>query len=378
MISTPDAFTLPCASRRHFFALLTLIVASIVWASTPTSANAAHCPPGCRKCCIKCSTAQFDIWLFSSRCLPACCDMERYADKVHVCHFVPGEGWASSTTEAFLATDDPAVPTVVLVHGSPASHEEVVALSMDVIENLRCRSPDGAVARVVIWSWPSDKQCLRIIKDFRAKMPVADAHGYYLARFLSRINPQVEVTLAGYSFGSRTVCSALHLLAGGKLCGCPTPDMSQTVDPARKYSVVLLAGGIDNDAICPGSCYERALISVDEMLVSVNCRDPLLKRYHLLYCLKSDASAIGFTGVACASCVAPLGDRYREIDVTCDVGKSHDICRYLESDALVDAVLSMVFAPGGTAAPAEEVIFPASSARFESNEPALRATVRSF
>jgi len=377
-----------CPLRRRLLAVLMLTAASILWTLTPTSADAAHCPQGCRECCVKCSTAKFDIWLVSSRCLPACCDMERYADRVSVSHFVPGHGFASSTAEEFLAADDPAVPTVVLVHGSPASHEQVVALSMDVIENLRCRSPDGAVARVVIWSWPSDKQRLRIIKDFRAKMPVADAHGYYLARFLSRINPQVRVTLAGYSFGARTVCSALHLMAGGKLCDCPTPDLSQVVDPARKYAVVLLAGGIDNDALCKGGCYDRALLSADEMLVSVNCRDPLLKRYHLLYGRKCDAAAIGFTGVASASCVAALGDRYREIDVTCDVGKSHDIFRYLDSDALVGAVLSMVFASAGDAAPAEElpaeelpaeeVVFPARNARFQTSEPALPATAQSF
>jgi hypothetical protein len=129
------------------------------------------------------------------------------------------------------------------------------------------------------------------------------------------------------------------------------------------------------------------------MLVSVNCRDPLLKRYHLLYGRKCDAAAIGFTGVASASCVAALGDRYREIDVTCDVGKSHDIFRYLDSDALVGAVLSMVFASADDAAPAEElpaeelpaeelpaeeVTFPARNARFQTSEPALPATAQSF
>src|SRR5690606_32277769 len=120
--------------------------------------------------------------------------------------------WHRADAATLLAHDDPARPTVIFVHGNRFSADDAITSGWQAYHALtRCASDQPV--RFVIWSWPSDKQG-GPIRDARTKSSRTLVEGYYLARLMTRIQPEVSTGIVGYSFGSRVALGAVHLAGG--------------------------------------------------------------------------------------------------------------------------------------------------------------------
>jgi hypothetical protein len=190
--------------------------------------------------------------------------------------------------------------------------------------------------RFVIWSWPSE-QIHGPLRDVRAKAARSDLDAVYLGRFLAGIQPQVRVGLVGYSYGARIIAGGLHLLGGGQLLGW-------TVSPGERpqLRVALWAAAEDDDWLVPGRYHGQALGMAEHWLITYNCCDPVLARYHLLQKWVKPV-AMGYSGVAGRNLLpADLDARIEEWDVSNLVGSTHDLEPYLYSPAIAGRTRDVV------------------------------------
>jgi hypothetical protein len=196
---------------------------------------------------------------------------------------------------------------------------------MDVYFQLVGKSDDEPPVRFVIWSWPSS-QIKGPLKDVRSKAWRTDTDGYYLARFLAEMKPEVRTGLIGYSYGARIITGALHLLGGGSLAGRTVPAGERP-----QIRTALWAAALHNDWLLPGHYHGQALAMADRWLTTYNCCDPVLSRYQWIdKC--SDPVALGYSGLYGRNRLPPeLNERVEEMNVSCLVGGTHDMRAYLYS-----------------------------------------------
>ena len=161
-----------------------------------------------------------------------------------------------------------------------------------------------------------------------------NGEGYYLAWFISQLDPATPVSIAGYSFGARVTTGALHLLGGGELAGRSLPPGH----PPR-VRVALLAAAIHNYWLQPGACHGSALSQMDRLLIQYNSCDFYLKRYG---CIEKHAhpNALGYTGMFVDQ---PGEVRIDQRDVCGIVGKSHAQINYINSPTLTNQIRETLF-----------------------------------
>jgi hypothetical protein len=183
-----------------------------------------------------------------------------------------------------------------------------------------CRTP----MRFVIFSWPADRIAGGQLDDIRIKAYRTDPQGYYLAWLIDRVNPKVRVSIIGYSYGARIAASALNFLGGGRINGW---TLDKRVHPHRLgIHATLVAAAVDNHWLLPGHRYGRALSQIAHMTIIYNSCDRVLKRYRFLYCRKSSAQALGYTGFAGLSRLGATDrKKIRQINAGPYMGKSHDV-----------------------------------------------------
>src|SRR5690606_23789705 len=126
-----------------------------------------------------------------------------------------------------------------------------------------------------IFSWPTDRM-RGMLRDFRIKAERADPAAVHLACVLSRMRPDAPPALAGYSFGARVITGALHLTAGGSLCGAALPE----APPAKPVSVLLIAAAVHQHWLNAGGRHGMALQNVDRLVLITNRCDPAMRFYH--------------------------------------------------------------------------------------------------
>jgi len=248
--------------------------------------------------------------------------------------------WTLSDAEDFDQGNE--VPTCLIVHGSPASDEYVVGLTVDVFNHIsEFLGPDKPI-RIIVWSWPSDKMQASLIKDFRDQTIRSERQGFFLAHFLTDLRQSCPVMLVGYSMGSRTAVTGLHLIGGGQLPEIPKFEADH--DGGKPIIGVLVAAAIDTNWLEVGQRYDKAVEQTSHFVVTVNNQDPILKRYPRLYGGKrSPQRAIGFLGIASQEKLASLKDRFTQIDITRIAGKSHDIRRITGSRVLLEEISQHTF-----------------------------------
>lgn len=286
----------------------------------PSAKQAPCAPVECR--CFR-VREQDEIWVVSTRCL-GCpwCGMGTPAFQV----WKYEKGWWQPRTLAeFYASDDPHVVTPFYIHGNRIDHPQACSDGLDVYFQLVGKLDAEPPVRFVIWSWPSS-QIKGPLKDVRVKAARADSDAYYLARFLTGINPEVKVGLVGYSFGARIVSGAMHLLGGGTMCGWHVDASSQP-----RVRVALWAAAEHNHWYLPGNFHDQALAAADAWFITINCCDPVLARYRFLEeC--SNPVAVGYAGIYGRNLLPPdVNDRVEEVNVTNIVGGTHDMHAYLYS-----------------------------------------------
>jgi len=257
------------------------------------------------------AAGQEQVWLISTRDGGLCGATLSYSR-------YDGQGtWLPADAAAFAAADDPAQPTFFFVHGNRANCQDAVEMGWQVYQQLRCQSPDRAY-RLVIWSWPSDRLQGGQLNDVRVKAQRCDRESLLLAQVVAQINPQVKVTFLGFSFGARIIVGASHLLAGGQLCGHALPGPSERT-PMR---AMLLASALDADWLLPGRRNDMALRLMDQVFITCNPADKVLKRYHWLYGHRGP-DALGYAGPACPSMLGSDAAKLQIVNVSCEVGADH-------------------------------------------------------
>jgi len=271
---------------------------------------------------------QDEVWAVSTRgigCLP--CGTP--AVGFHVLQFT-GNRWLNSNAAAFYATDNAEVVTAFYIHGNRIDYQGSLQDGLDMYFQLVGKLDDARPVRFVIWSWPSD-QIKGVLKDVRSKAERTNIEGYLLANFLSSIRSDVPTGLVGYSYGARIVTGALHLLGGGTLCGRVVSNREHP--PLR---VALWAAAVHNDWPLPGHAHGMSLPEADAWYVTINCCDPVLKRYRSIdKC--GDAVALGYAGLWGMNLLAPdVRERIEQQNVANIVGGTHDRRPYLNSPYIAE------------------------------------------
>jgi len=308
----------PVASTRTL--LVVAVVAAALWTFEPATAD----------------DSSGQLWLISTRCAPCCCPSDTGRRRIAYWRLKAGRQWLGEDENAFLAgSGDPPAPTAIFIHGNRTDRCEAVRKGRYVFGLLK-REAAGRPFRLVIWSWPADRIRGRNRRDVRVKAAYSDVQSYYLAECLHRFDPDVPVSLIGYSFGARVITGALHILAGGKVAGHALAERT-AAEPAdakqRPIRAVLIAAALDCDWLLPRRRNGLALSQVDHVLVTRNCCDPVLRWYPLMYG-RGGPQAMGYTGAACYAAADGGCDKIELVDVSCSVGRIHDWQVYLSASGL--------------------------------------------
>ncbi|MBS0209216.1 MAG: alpha/beta hydrolase [Planctomycetes bacterium] len=298
-------------------------------------------------------------WLVNTRAIGgSCCSDQMPAWRWQ--RYDCGQGWRSAAWEDFQATDDPTVTTVVLIHGYRHSPENAVSEGLATWRRLRASCCSGKL-RFVIWSWPTMPCNHRPVQDVAAKACRADVEARFLARFMSGINPQVRVSVIGYSLGGRVCCGALHLLAGGALNGRPIDFAApERVAPVR---AILVAAAVDEDWLMPNRRYGLATKDVERVAVLYNPHDMVLHHYRLL-AHRGSVGAIGNRGVAGLSTLGEDAKKIQYRNTGGELGRRHGWSHFLASSSLMLTIRSQAMfldLPAVTAVAMQQVSLPEAS-----------------
>jgi hypothetical protein len=237
-------------------------------------------------------------------------------------------------------------PVVIFVHGNlGAAHLAVTStlFMRDTLDELGALPPD---ALIVSFDWPSFRLREHDLLDLAEKQRRGFVAGYHLARLLQGLPPGTRVSLIGHSEGGRVVCSALHLLGGGRL-DTLSPGFSVTLPEDRprchlRIRTVLIGEAVDNDWIVPGRRLGQSLVPVEAMLNLVNPLDNAIDAYPFTI-QSGHRPALGRKGLTDhdRKRMPPvLLARYAEFDVSPYIGPVHTM-----SGALVQPPVARAIAP---------------------------------
>lgn len=323
-------------SGRSLLVSYSLLSAAIFLGSYHSRAHAAEdasekTRPVSSQCC-EVDRAD-DVWLISTRHL-GCPSWNKMNEiELHIEHYDgKGIGWIESSLDEFLASSNPAQPTMFYLHGNRVELDDAINRGWRVRNTVLGCSRIEPI-RFVIWTWPSDRIHGQY-RDVMTKVARANVEAHYLAWLLSQLDSATPLRILGVSLGCRVTTGALHLLGGGVLHG-------QTLPPGQvpRVRVALLAAAIHNYWLQPGAYHGSALSQMDRLLIQYNSCDPVLKRYEWIE-KNASPSALGYTGMYIDE---PLGVWIDQRDVCCIVGKSHAEARYINSPTLTDEVREALF-----------------------------------
>jgi len=279
------------------------------------------------------------IWLVCTRHL-GCDGVTEQLPDYRVQYFAQ-DAWHHADAATLLSYDDPTRATVIYVHGNRYSAGDAIASGWEAYHALTRCAADQPV-RFVIWSWPSDKQG-GPIRDARSKSSRTLVEGYYLARLMTRIQPEVSTSIIGYSFGSRVALGAVHMAGGGQLAGRVVPDLQQQ-DQTAMYRVAMLAAGTEDDGLLPGQRFQMAMSRTEHLLNLYNPADPVLKRFHVINKWEKP-SAMGYAGIYGERSLGTAAERITDCNVSGVIGKTHDEEAYFASERLMNQVRATVLWP---------------------------------
>ena len=246
--------------------------------------------------------------------------VENYA----VCDESGARRWQPSDLQAFLAFD-PAVPSVIFVHGNQISPGDAKSEGLTVYRRMILHGADAPPIRFVIYSWPSS-QISGLLRDVREKAARTGPSGCKLAWLIDQMPTETPVSLVGFSFGARIITGSLHILAGGSLGGGMQLEEHAHAD-REPMSVILMASAAHAHWLGDGQYHGLAMTQVSQMCLINNCEDPAMKYYDFIEPGHGGPQALGYCGPTRIS-----ADNARKImnrDVSCYVGANHDLMRYV-------------------------------------------------
>ena len=304
-------------------------------AAPVTTVAATACDEPCVTARVSLPRPQDEVWLIRSP-LVCCCEPPlESVDGLKFWRLAGCHQWRPADLAGLLATDNPRVPTIVVIHGNRTDMAEAICMTWDVYHHAASSAGDDRPLRIIAWSWPAEKIRGRMKEDFRVKAERSDLVGFHVAWLLRRINADVPVSLVGYSYGARVISAAMHLAGGGEVAGYALGGEH----PPRRGPVraVLVAAAMDNHWLLPEGCHGLAVGQVDRLTLTVNCADRVLKRYHRLYG-RGGPDALGYTGAVGLGDLGPAAGRVEQIDVSGYVGKAHRWSVYIQSPGVTAAL----------------------------------------
>jgi len=231
------------------------------------------------------------------------------------------------------------MPTIFYVHGNRVSEGRDVADGLRVYRSFQTHRGLVGPVRFVILSWPADP-IPGPIKDYVVKAHRTTPVAWQFAWLLDKLPAETPISLVGYSYGTRVVSGATHLLAGGQL----GPLRLAPRTPRRPIRTALLAAAYDADWIEPGNAYGRSLAITERMVLVTNQRDPAMRFYHLTNG-RGRIHALGKSGVHQPLALGGAIARMAVVDVTSDVGRSHALTSYLAADKKMDLLWRQLLSP---------------------------------
>lgn len=265
-----------------------------------------------------------EFWIVNTRHAPLCKGLDKGLDKITYWKCERGRGWVRHSLDEFLAAVEPSLPTTFYVHGNTLDNEQAIQGARQVYDRIGRGVPSF---RLVLWSWPAEHiKGMSAIDNILVKARRCESQGYYLAWLVDRLDPQVPISLAGHSFGARTVTAALQGLAADRIAGYELPE--RKYQGRRPMQAALVAAAMDNTLLLPGYRHGLALTQVDRMLITKNPQDRSLRLFSLLS--ETGVDALGTTGIPG---LARLPDRnkVRQLVPSRWVGKAHRWSRYTNS-----------------------------------------------
>lgn len=270
------------------------------------------------------------IWVISTRRAPICSSDASRDAGFHYWLLGADNQWLPSDRKQFLAADDPDVSTCFFAHGNRTDRQGAVKDAWLVFRDYK-KLAQGKPFRFVIWSWPSNRIGRRNRPDVQIKAARADLQSYYLANLLNEIEPNVSVSLVGYSFGARAIVGASHMLGGGRVAGRGLP--SPVTERTGSMRAVLVAAAMGCDWLLEGHRNGMAMAQFDRVLITRNASDNALRWYSRMYCRRGP-QALGYVGPSCPRLLGEARQKVETLDVTSQVGKSHDWTRYFFESSL--------------------------------------------
>ncbi len=235
--------------------------------------------------------------------------------------------WKTSDWRRLLSSPKrKSLPTIIYVHGNRMVPGQDRLQGMQVYRSLKAHTV-GPV-RFIIWSWPS-KQISGPIKDYLVKAQRTNPAAWQLAWLLDKLPGEAQISLVGYSFGTRIVSGATHLLAGGQLGRLKLVERTHPARPPVR--AVLLAAAYDADWFQPGRFYDQALGQLERLILATNELDPAMRFYHLGNG-RGRMHALGKSGVYQPGTLGAARNRLQRVDFTSEVGRSHSLADYLAAD----------------------------------------------
>jgi hypothetical protein len=292
------------------------------------------------------AAASRDVWLISTHGVCEGCPGALEGQPLQVWRLENECQWIAADLPTLLHTDDPAVPTVVFIPGYDSGPDDAVQMAWPIYGQLG-GDAQGRPFRLLIWSWPAERSIPGIRADIQSKASRTDTEGILMAQLIDRIRPKVPLTLVGYSFGARIIGGALELLGGGQINGCGLARLNTA--PRVPVRAMMVAAGDDADSLLPGHCHGQALSQVDQMFITINASDRVLKWYRRLYQARGP-EALGYVGPQCAGCLGAEQAKLDLLDVTCAVGRNHHWDRYVACSGVLDRLGGYTFRRPPTAA----------------------------
>jgi hypothetical protein len=280
------------------------------------------------------------LWLLSTRSAPLSGDLQCGQKAIGYWLYSADCQWQASDEESFRKSDDPGVPTTIIIHGNQDDADDAVDFAWPIYCRMS-RIADDRPFRLVIWSWPSEKMCRRNRADVQLKISFCDAQAYYLAVCIEHMRGDVPVCLIGYSLGAPIAAGGLHLLAGGEAACRTLPGRGSSEQSAKRAApirAVMVGAAADADCLASNGEYNLALSQVEKMLVERNGCDRILRFYPRLYG-RHGPQALGFVGPAGCGEYGKI----ELLDVSCEVGKRHQWKFYLTSQSLLESIDRYVF-----------------------------------
>jgi hypothetical protein len=277
-----------------------------------------------------------DIWLIDTHCLG---DNECDLSKARFLRLNGHCQWVKESEESFLATLDPEKLLNIMLPGYLTPIKLAVEHQWTLYQQLeiqaKCRGLDCAPTRLVMYTWPSEADGIKLVQIGREKAVRADIEGYWLAGLLAKFPKDYRVNLVAYSLGARIATSAAHHLAGGERCGCPSVASS-----SARLSGVLIAAAVDADWLDSCEPHSLALDRFEKLLLINNCKDRVLRFYKLIDQSKS-REALGAVGLLLP--YAKDSAHVQQWEVSHIIGRNHNWYRYIGAPEIMSAIAEYAF-----------------------------------